>query len=403
MDLYSGNQTFDYKLRNFPEESYNTSPDTRLYRFLYALLGEAGAGSLRKLQAITRLGAELYGTRFTDLDSLFGSFLRFDRLSGEMYSFDPFSQPLTTDEWDEVFRKDNQYRQRIKLFMQSLVRGGTNEGIAMAAEAACGHECQVLEVWRNSASLGLAGTTGRTNTPREFIVVPKTTTLDPERRRAIYRAIERLKPANTICTVDENGLAFHSIISIRKVFSPTEYFEIRKYVTGVDVPPAPPEARYFWIKDGVEVEEPTYAHLKAQEEQWSLNETITSVASFKFDSGLTIYSELPQGVGNQPPKWGPWREIERVDSPDNFPLGKYPNDQNKYNAAGVYVFAWASQAAYETWLTCIITSLEGERSGNRYRLPQTLDITPGPTSAPEDSLAPTVISVLSPYYAGASQ
>lgn len=389
MEFY-GPRAFESKISNFPEEAYRLTPETRLYKLLKSLLEDSGVGALQKAQAIAFMNSNIAGIKHQELDLIFGGAFKLDRLPTEMYSYDPRLIPLTSDQWDEVNRKDAQYRGRIKKFMQALMRGATNEGLAMIAEAASGAPCTILEVWRNSASLGLAGTTGRLNSAKEFIVVPKSNTLSPSQRRAIYIAVNRLKPANTVATVDENGLAYHTIVSIRKAISSSEYFEIRKYVTGVNVPPAPPGERFFWIKDGVEVEAPTYGDLTTMEERWALNKNITSVASFTISTDNT-QSALLTDIQNESQSWGPWREIEKVDSPDNYPQGRYPSDPNKYDSAGNYVFAWASQEAYLIWLTDLVASMGGEITFNQYRLPISREVTPGHSYPPFASVAPVEI------------
>lgn len=454
IEIFGGLRSFETKIRNFADEIYalnetdtrtGISRNTHLYNLLYSLL-EIGTGSVRKLQDLARLTSTLDGTRFGDLDLIFGGIFDFRRFPEEQYSYDPFLEPLTTDQWDEVFRKDAQYRERIKKFMQSLMRGGTAEGLAMAAEAACAFPCDCYELWRKSANLGLEGSTlGRLGNAKEFVIVPKligTNTLDPRRRRAIYQVLERLKPANTICTVNDTGLNAHTVISVRKAYSDSEYFEIRKFVTGVNVPPAPAENKYYWIKDGEETEVKTLAHLQTLEDRWVLNESITSVVTFKMDNATlqrplwdagtnypaeyivdwqgSYWLALRANINSQPQlgnpnwrnlslpsrlqehgqQWGPWREIERADAPENFPSGKYPNNQAKYNESGAYVFDWPSQAAYESWFSQVIDMLGGQREANRYRLPLSLEIIPGAGTAPQAALAPPEISVTSPYYGG---
>ena len=407
MSIFTGARSFNTKLSNFAEETYTLGENTHLYKLMHVLLEDAGVGSLRKLQTLAQMTATIDGVRFSDLDLIFGEIFNFARFPEEMYHFDPWSQPLTTDEWDEVHRKDAQYRERIKMFMQSLMRGGTNEGIAMAAEAASGYPCQVLELWRASADLGLPGTAGRVpkpagaalSNPKEFIIVPElsgTTAIPPARQRAILQVVNRLKPANTVASMNSTGLEFHSIVTIQEALSDSEYFEIRKYVTGVNVPPAPPGERFFWIKDGVEVEVPTYANLKTQEERWNLNKNVQGVATFKLAFEATEYEAVPQPIQNEQQSYGPWREVELADSPDNYPEGKYPSDPNKYSGTR-YVWAWSSQAHYLAWLDGVLANTGGERIETSYRLPQSLPVTAGTTTTPNAALAPPRISVSSPW------
>lgn len=90
---------------------------------------------------------------------------------------------------------------------------------------------------------------------------------------------------------------------------------------------------------------------------------------------------------------GPWRIIEIADSPDNFPIGKYKGDPAKYSVTGAYQFTWNSQIEYEKWLTSHVVTLKGQISGGRFRFPASLEITPGPTTNPQDALSPTEIEI----------
>ncbi len=144
------------------------------------------------------------------------------------------------------------------------------------------------------------------NAPKEFVVVPKTKNLSASRKLAIYSTMNRVKPANTVVTVDENGLAVHKVIVLRHVASPSEYFEVRKWVTGVNVPEAPPEnVRYFWIKNGVEVEAPSFAFLGSQECKIWLNKAVTETSAFILSQADKVYTVLPSAIGVTEIQWAP--------------------------------------------------------------------------------------------------
>lgn len=396
---YQIHRTFEYKIRNFPEGSYRLNPHDHLRNLMWVLLEDPGVGQLLKIQTAARLNESLSGTQYTELDYYFGTFLHFGRLSEEIYPYDPFTDQLTSSQWQEVERKDSQYRERISLFMQSLMRGGTSEGLAMAAESACGYPCSILESWRYNQDLGLGSYAGRlTASNREVLIVPHTTTLSNSRRRAIYAAVRRIKPAHVVITVDENGLAVRQIVAIRHAASPSEYFEIRKYVTGVNPPAAPLQDRYFWVEDGVETEAPSFASMQTMESRWLMNNAVTSVET-SIEDDVGVRSVLPSAVSGQDAEFGPWRDVDLADSPDNYPTGKYPGDSNKHDTAGGYLYAWESQAAYLTWLQTSIEAIGGQFETTRYRLPITVDLAPSATSDPTDALAPIRVEIQSLYYA----
>jgi hypothetical protein len=391
--------TFLRKLRNFSDENYTFAPHQHITKLMAVLVEDAGVGQLHKIQTVARLAESLGGTQFSELDYFYGSFLKFSRLPDEMYGVDPFSDQLTAVQWRDVEKRDAQYRERISLFLQAILRGGTNEGLSMAAHAACGYPCTILELWRYNDSQGLATDPGRIpGSAKEMVVVPKIAQLSNSRRRAIYTTLNRLKPADTVVTVDERGLVTRRAISIRHVASPSEYFEVRRYVTGADLPPPPADTRYFWVKDGVEIEAPSFAHLQTQEARWQHNNAITHVDSFTIGPDGTSRYTIPPLMKSEASQWGPWRLVETADSPDNFPNGKYPGDAARYGADGRYLFAWTNQIQYVRWLRQIIETMGGDFADSRYRLPITAEVTAGEESSPDDALAAMRVKVESLYY-----
>lgn len=137
-------EIFGNKLGRFGDH-YNTSPNSHLYRYLVALCGEAGAGSLKKELLLPRLYQSLQSTQYLNLDRLYGDTLALPRLSSEVYSLDPENQTLTATQWDEVRAKDAEYRERCLTWMRAILEGPTPRGLELAGEAATGVECDVVE------------------------------------------------------------------------------------------------------------------------------------------------------------------------------------------------------------------------------------------------------------------
>jgi len=100
-------------MRHFPSPLYQVNESSTLYKYIDALVGDGGAGSLKKQLLITRLNQNLDTTYFTDLDRVFGNLGNIARTASETYVIDPSSDILTTAEWDEVRIKDAWYRARI--------------------------------------------------------------------------------------------------------------------------------------------------------------------------------------------------------------------------------------------------------------------------------------------------
>src|SRR5205085_665852 len=80
-------------------------------------------------------------------------------------------------------------------------------------------------------------------------------------------------------------------ITIRHAVSPTEYYEIRKYITPTKHP-APPPTKKTWIQDGTETEAPKFAYLRSSDASWSLNDSVSSMNTF------TLSPTFPERLGS---------------------------------------------------------------------------------------------------------
>lgn len=258
--------TYD-RLSHFPEDLYDLRPESHLVRLLKALMGDSGAGQLRKRYLLAQLEQSLNSTHFYDLDRFYGALFGARRgISGSL-PFDPMENLATPDGWDEISTFDTQFRERIIKLAKAITMGGTPMGMQAIAEALTGVECDVYEVWRQIDGLGSAGA-GRTyaqvetdfasysamgtyswdqvagvttygnlaiNARNEFIIRPKKvySVSDPvlARQRAediygIMRVVNVLKPAFTIASVDDKGLAMHQKVPIAAVSADSEYWEV---------------------------------------------------------------------------------------------------------------------------------------------------------------------------------
>lgn len=257
------------KLDRFGDH-YDLSSSSNLYRFLLALCGESGAGQIKKQMLYPRLQSSLTATSFSDLDRLYGNPLGLPRMSSELYSVDPRNEALTQDQWIDVRIKDAQYRARCLLWMRAILSGPTPDGIKLAAEAACGIDCDVVEQYiylENQASDHPTTMTnwGSTNSPQEFVIVPQAPSISLADHRRIIRLVERIKPVNSICTIAPNN-GNRTEQTIQGVEATSEGFNVRRLVTGrADIDwPAPDPSKGLWITTG-EQEAPTFAFMDSQE------------------------------------------------------------------------------------------------------------------------------------------
>ena len=155
-NLLAPGQQVGTQLANFPGNVYDTAPTSLLYHFMSALLGDAGAGQLRKRQMVARLQQAITSTQFYDLDSFYGALFGAQRgPSGSLpqnpatgLPVSPYTDLASPDAWDEVLAADAIFRERVIQLARAIALGGTLPGIRALAEAITGTTCLVWEAWR---------------------------------------------------------------------------------------------------------------------------------------------------------------------------------------------------------------------------------------------------------------
>ena len=302
---YKSDRKFQRKVRNFATEVYRIDDaSTHIFKLMYTLL-ELGLGQVSVWQDEAQNSESIAGTKFSDLDSMF-SFTGIVRLPGELYDYDPYSDQLTSDQWNEILTKDSLFRIRIMKFLQSLLRGGTLEGVQMMAEAASGVECQVFEMWRVISGGGLTEATplGRRdsdgnlllNLANEFVVVPLEA-IDEGQRAAIIHLVDLLKPVNSVCTVHTGPTTAIQELGVPFSASQDYFFEVRKLVSADD--DLAFQDPNVWIQPNEEVEGPTFAGMEVLDTEWSLNEAVTSIKSYQADVDFLLsFGSLVGGIND---------------------------------------------------------------------------------------------------------
>lgn len=425
-------QTFPYlaprsinsRMRHFTQDVFDISAQGHLYKFMDALCGDAGAGSLKKELLFAQFQSSLDTIFFRDLDNIFGKIAAFSRYASEEYTYDPASQMLTTDQWNEVMVKDAWYRQRIKDFMFGLSLGCTPPAFRMMCRAALGVDCELFEVsYYVDRQLGLKpslvpgqstipGTIfpysgrgtggsggaqfGRTdqNLRNEVVVKPLKASIEPSEHYLLNGIMEQLRPADTVVTIDPNGLAVHKPIKTQNVAAGSSYFQVEKNVTGVpDIAKLPPaqqlaqdlqlDPSYLWVRANTTVPAPYPAFTTSQESSqfyvysYSNNTAVDTVIYCEDTADVRKLHFTPFTFyrTNAEASFGPWNPFDRADSPDNYPGGKNgqtPLSTPALNKSGkTYSFPYASQAEFITKQTAVIKSLGGQVNKDQYRMPLT--------------------------------
>lgn len=331
--VYPDVATYD-RLAHFPEDLYDLRPESHLVRLLKAMLGEGGVGQLRKRYLLAQLEQALDSTHFYDLDRFYGALFGARRGVLGALPVDPMTEVATPDGWDEIQSYDAKFRERVIKLAKAITLGGTPMGMQALAEALTGVECSIYEVWSILDSYGEAGLMRSYNevesdfgtygvmggftwaqisnalqvgnlgldTRNEFVVRPKTTydVSDPDsaRKRAedlygISRVINVLKPAFTLATVDDRGVAVHDEAPIAGVWADSEFWEVVARVIPQN------EQDPIWQllynaydkranPQGIEKVIPRPPFSASQGQQWSYVNEVSRVDSyngFTYDSG----------------------------------------------------------------------------------------------------------------------
>lgn len=135
------------RLRHFPNDVYDLSAESRMVKFLKVLLGDAGAGQLRKHILMQRLQSTLQGSHFYNLDRFYGPLFGLKRSADELLAFDPYVSTASKDQWAIAHAKDASFRSRIEQFSRALLYGPTPTGMELIAEALLAVDVDVFESW----------------------------------------------------------------------------------------------------------------------------------------------------------------------------------------------------------------------------------------------------------------
>jgi hypothetical protein len=379
--------------QHLDEYIYDFGPTTVLYKFLDALCGSSGAGRLIQEIFMSRANAALSTIAYRELDYIFGHMNFLARSSDESYPYDPGTQLLTTDQWDEVRVKDAWYRARIKAFFDAISTGPTPVGVRKCVFAALGVDADLYEVWRMADSFGIGSgvIVGRApvTARNEIVIKPHKDSLSPQEFRQARDMLKRMMPVDTIVTINLNGLAVTTPVEIHSAAASSTYYEVQKYVTPtpvIDSLPAPEllaidlDPSEQWLLKGSKELAP-YAALNITSEygdyylvSGGARSPIDSVSygtlqadgSVKTEDAFTIYQDTGQ--------YTDWISYDRADSPDNYPGGKFglhPEVAPALNQdQSAYQFPWPDQATFVAAERKRILGLGGIANDDvRYKLP----------------------------------
>jgi hypothetical protein len=223
----------------------------------------------------------------------------------------------------------------------------------------------------------------------EVVIVPDNKDITPQQKDLLLRVLDRIKPADVIVTIDTNGLASYKEDDLRDISASSSYFEIVKTLTNaVDSSKLPPpeylfdEIAYGYdanfnlnLGDQAEVRKSMDRRTQEYSEYYvydKSNNTQIKNISYQSEYESTTKDETSFSEKTSSIQWSDWKQFDRIDSPDNFPGGKYgktPLSAPALNKDGSsYTFQYDSQNEYELEQSKSIIAAGGQVSGHQYRM-----------------------------------
>lgn len=318
------------RLAHFDPEIYDLRETSHLMKLLKVLLGGTGVGGLRKQLAVARMQNSFKGMHFLDLDRFYGALFGIRRTQAELLpAFNPYTDPASSAEWDDIHSRDASYRDRLVKFAKAIPWGGSYTGMKMMAEALIGAECEVYESWawideqdagrfqpnvlnytyqflsttvqtyrgmtaRTWGDWAGAGQlfTGRTSQRlrTEWMLLPKRP-LSIDEQYEVIRVLGTFKPAGTSFTLVNQGLNILAPVEIRGVAASSENWEVVSSVTPNPNLNYNPYANALSFDPSFAVAAPKArpAFSGYQGEEWTLNGDIATVTSYALtDDGAQL-------------------------------------------------------------------------------------------------------------------
>lgn len=310
------------RLSNMDPNIYDLSNSSHLMKLLKVLMGNSGAGALRKMSTQNRLANSFQGMHFLDLDHFYGALFGIQRTGVELpvdNSFNPYTDATDGASWDDLHSRDASYRDRLLKFAKAIYYGGSYAGLRSMVSALIDADCEIYESWElideQDAGIGLLpiqiytytflqsnltyggmqsktwgawgggaqNFTGRTGQEcRSEIIIQPHRILQPAETYEIVRVIDVFKPAGTNFTINSEGIGIQVPLSIRDVAADSEYWDITTSVipnTALPVNPYPTQTS--------PAVRPSFSQY--QGESWNYNADMASVSSYTMD-GSTVTS-----------------------------------------------------------------------------------------------------------------
>jgi hypothetical protein len=310
------------RLSNMDPNIYDLSDGSHLMKLLKVLMGNAGAGALRKMSTQNRLANSFQGMHFLDLDHFYGALFGIQRTDVELQvntTFNPYTDATDGASWDDIHSRDASYRDRLLKFAKAIYYGGSYAGLRSMVSALIDSDCEIYESWEwideqdnnigvdpiqiytytflganltygqmgaktwgawgGGTSNVFAGRTGQ-NCRSEIIIQPHRI-LAPDETYEIVRVLNVFKPAGTNFTVNSEGIGIQVPLDLRDVYADSEYWDITVSV----IPNANLPVNPYPTQTSPAVR-PAFSQY--QGESWNYNADMASVNSYTMENGVVI-------------------------------------------------------------------------------------------------------------------
>lgn len=298
-------------LESFPDTVYDLKDTSHIVRMLDALCGDPGVSGARKRLMLKRMQTQLSMTQMGDLDALYANTFGLPRLKREVYSYSA-DDLLSQEQIAEIHVKDAMYRGRIYKYMTAFQYGGTEEGVRLAAEAACGEPCLLVDGNRCSATMcntddetyDYPSWPGRHEGVQDqgeaIVIVMQDEPVSTEISHMIYRAIDKLKPQDVVVTVRSRAEVFGALgmedvrdeeVPISALAASSSWWTTMRAITGrLDWEYT--KYPHLWVEPGVRKEAPMQVLVNSQETSDEFTFLIKSIDASSEHRGY--YNQIQQ-------------------------------------------------------------------------------------------------------------
>lgn len=377
-------------LAHFDTYVYDVSDTSHIRHVVEVLCGQPGLGQLLYQSVRDWLNGGVETAWLGFVDHLFEQIYGLPRIYQEKNNFNASDAILTTEEEDRVLIKEAWYKSRFVELMRGLTSGGTLQGFHYIVNALTYDDCDIYETWRYKHQDFPVGRLDYT-LYNEIVITPYNKDITEQQKELLLRVLDRIKPADSIVTIDMYGLEKDKPHKIRSITASSSYFEIIKGLSNsVDNSKLPPLPTLYGdtvpygydvipgLKQGEETEVRKAVQNRTQEysEYYTFDKSLASqIQKIDYSSKQSNMPEKLEEYWSEhstTTKYTSWYQFDKVDSPDNFPGGQYGRTPMKAPAINkdgtTYIFDYPSQETYEQEQSQEIIRSGGQVKGHTYRL-----------------------------------